>query len=332
MTTEKGSYPFFQAPSRVVLAYSGGLDSSVAIRWLAEQRGAEVIATTLDLGQGKDVLEEIRDRALAIGALRAHVVDARDAYVRDHLVRGLKAGMLRHEGASMAGPLAWPLIAQKLVEIARIEQAGAVAHADRAGHRAAIEQTARAIDPALVVLAPAGEWDMSHAELVAYADERHVLLPAPMIGGVAARSTARLPGEPAFVDLGFDRGVPIAINGVVMNTPDLIASLDILAGAHGAAEGALAALHMAHAALQEMAIATDARPFAARVADEYVRLLREGGWYSRARQALDAYVDAIEHEVSGVARLQLFNGACTIASCRLALKPVPIALAKASRS
>jgi len=324
---KRGATPF-----RVVLAYSGGLDSSVAIRWLSERHGAEVIATTLDLGQGKDVLEEIRDRALAIGALRAHVVDVRDAYVRDHLVRGLKAGILMRDGASTAGPLAWPLIAQKLVEIARIEQAGAVAHGDRAGHEAAIEKTARAIDSALTVLAPAGEWGMGDAQLVAYAEARHVLLPAPMIGGVAARSSARLPAEPAFVDLGFDRGVPIAINGVVMNTPDLIASLDILAGAHGAAGGALAALHMAHAALQETAIAADARPFGARVADEYVRLLREGGWYSRARQALDAYVDAIEHEVAGVARLHLFNGACTIASCGLAPKPAPIALAKASRS
>jgi len=318
--------------TRVVLAYSGGLDSSVAIRWLAERHGAEVIAATLDLGQGKDVLEEIRDRALAIGALRAHVIDVRDVYVRDHLVRGLKAGILRRGGASMAGPLAWPLVAQKLVEIARIEQAGAVAHADRAGHEAAIEKTARAIAPALTVLAPAGEWEMGDAQLVAYAQQRHVLLPAPMIGGVAARSAARLPGEPAFVDLGFDRGAPIAINGVVMNAPDLIASLDILAGAHGAAGRALAALHMAHAALQEMAIPADARPFAARAADEYVRLLREGGWFSRARQALDAYVDALEHEVGGVARLQLFKGACTIASCRLGPKPVAIALAKASRS
>jgi argininosuccinate synthase len=318
-------------PYRVVLACSGGLDSSVAIRWLAERHGAEVVAATLDLGQGKDVLEEIRDRALAIGALRAHVVDVRDAYVRDHLVRGLKAGILCCGGASMAGPLAWPLIAQTLVEVARIEQAGAVAHGDRAGHDAAIEKTVRAVDSTLEVLAPAGEWHMTDAELVAYAGERHVLLPAPMIGGIAQKS-ARLPGEPAFVELGFDRGVPIAINGVVMNVPDLIASLDILAGAHGAAGGALAALHMAHAALQETAIAPEGRRFSTRVADEYVRELRGGGWFSPLRRALDAYVDAIEHDVRGVARLQLFEGECTIASCRLTVKPAAIALAQAARS
>ena len=318
--------------TRVVLAYSGGLDSSVAIRWLAERHGAEVVAVTMDLGQGKEVLEEIRDRALAIGALRAHVVDVRDAYVRDHLVRGLKAGILRRHGASMEAALARPLIAQQLVEIARIEQAGAVAHGDRAGHEAPLERTVRAIDPALTILAPAGEWEMNDGQLVAYAQERHVLLPAAMIGGIAAKSAAPLPGEPALVDVGFDRGVPIAINGVVMNLPDLIASVDILAGAHGVAAGALGALHMAHAALQETATAAEARLFSARVADEYVRILRDGGWFSRIRHALDAYVDAIELDVGGVARLKLFKGECTIASCRLLLKPATITLARASRS
>ena len=318
--------------SRVVLAYSGDLDGSIAIRWLAERHGAEVVAVTLDLGQGKEVLEEIRDRALAIGALRAHVVDVRDAYVRDHLVRGLKAGILRHRGASVDAALARPLIARQLVEVARIEQATAVAHGDRAGHEAAVEKTIRAIEPALTILAPAGEWEMNDAQLVAYAREHRVLLPAAMIGGVAGKHQGPLPGEPALVDVGFDRGVPIAINGVVMNLPDLIASVDILAGAHGVAAGALGALHMAHAALQETAIPADARLFSARVAEEYVRILADGGWFSRARQALDAYVDAIEAEVGGVARLQLFRGECTIASCRLQLKPATIALAKASLS
>ena len=318
--------------SRVVLAYSGDLDSSIAIRWLAERHAAEVVAVTLDLGQGKEVLEEIRDRALAIGALRAHVVDVRDAYVRDHLVRGLKAGILRHRGASAEAALARPLIARQLVEVARIEQATSVAHGDRAGHEAAVEKTIRAIEPALTILAPAEEWEMNDAQLVAYAREHRVLLPAAMIGGVAGRHQGPLPGEAALVDVGFDRGVPIAINGVVMNLPDLIASVDILAGAHGVAAGALGALHMAHAALQETAIPADARLFSARVAEEYVRILADGGWFSRARHALDAYVDAIEHDVRGVARLQLFEGECTIASCRLTVKPAAIALAQAARS
>src|SRR3954449_12589275 len=98
--------------TRIVLAYSGALADSVAIPWLAERYGAEVIAVTVDLGQGKEVLEEIRDRALATGALRAHVIDARDAYARDYLLRALKAGMLA-DGSPIAAGLAHPLIAQK---------------------------------------------------------------------------------------------------------------------------------------------------------------------------------------------------------------------------
>ena len=100
--TKKGDGPFSGESvrmRRIVLAYSGGLETSIAIPWLGEQHGADVIAVTMDLGQGKEVLEEIRDRALASGALRAHVVDVRDAFVRDYLVRGLKAGVLSRQGA-----------------------------------------------------------------------------------------------------------------------------------------------------------------------------------------------------------------------------------------
>src|SRR2546423_1187240 len=160
--------------TRVVLAYGGGLAESIAIPWLAERYGAEVIAVTIDLGQGKEVLEEIRDRALATGALRAHVVDARDLYLRDAVLRGLRAGMLWHRGASMASALAVPVIAEKLVEVARIEQARAVAHADPDGGEAPIDRILRAIDPALDVKAPAGEWAMTRPQQVEYAQQRGV--------------------------------------------------------------------------------------------------------------------------------------------------------------
>jgi argininosuccinate synthase len=316
--------------TRIVLAYSGGLDSSVAIPWLAERHGAEVIAVTMDLGQGKEVLEEIRDRALVTGAVRAHVVDARDRYLRDYILRGLRAGMLWQRGASMAAALAVPVIAEKLIEIARIEQARAVAHGDPAGAAAPIDRILRAIDPALEVKAPAAEWAMTEAQQVAYARQRGVMLPAEMIGGVAVRAAIAWPGEPAYVEVAFERGVPTAVNGVVMPLGDLIASLDILTAAHGVAAAALGALHTAHGALQRTALAPDADAFSARVGDQYVALLREGSWFGPLRRALDAYVDAIQKEVAGVVRLKLFEGECVVDACRLApLKPSTIALAKA---
>jgi argininosuccinate synthase len=304
--------------SRIVLAYSGSLHSSVAIPWLADRHRAEVIAVTMDLGQGKEVLEEIRDRALATGAVRAHVIDARDLYLRDYLLRGLRAGMLWHRGASMARALAAPVLAEKLVEIARIEQAAAVAHADAAGAAAPIDRLLRAIDPALDVKAPAGEWSMSADQQVAYARQRGIALPAEMIGGIAVRVAATPPGEPAWVEVSFDRGVPVAINGVVMPIGDLIASLDILATAHGVKQGALGILHAAHAALRRAVLSEAAEQFSSQVADEYVRVLADGSWFTPLRHALDAYVDAIEREAAGVVRLKLFNGECTVDECRRA--------------
>jgi len=316
--------------TRVVLAYSGALADSVAIPWLAERCGAEVVAVTMDIGQGKDVLEEIRDRALATGALRAHVVDARDVYLRDVILRGLRAGMLWHRGASMAAALAVPLIAEKLVEVARIEHARAVGHADAAGADAPIDRVLRAIDPSLDVKAPAGQWAMTPAQQIDYARERHVLLPAEMSGGVAVRAPAACPDEPALVEVTFERGTPIAINRVIMAIGDLVASLDILTTAHGVGAAAFGALHLAHGALQETALSAHAHEFSADVAEQYVRVLRDGTWFTPLRHALDAYVDTIEQRVSGTVRLKLFKGECSVVSSQLSPpQPATISLSKA---
>jgi argininosuccinate synthase len=315
--------------TRVVLAYGGGLAESIAIPWLAERYGAEVIAVTMDLGQGKEVLEEIRDRALATGALRAHVIDARDVYLRDAILRGLRAGMLWHRGASMAAALAVPLIAEKLVEVARIEHARAVAHADSEGGTAPLDRVLRAIDPALDVKAPAAEWAMTADQQVEYARQRHVLLPARMSGGVAVRTAPVVP-EPAVIDITFERGTPVAANRVMMAIGDLVASLDILATAHRVSAAAFGVLHIAHDALQAAALPAHAREFSGQVADQYVRVLREGSWFTPLRHALDAYVDVVQQRVSGTVRLKLSNGDCGVAAAEPAApQPVTIALAKA---
>ena len=112
---------------RIVLAYSGGLDTSVAIPWLKEHYGAEIIAVTMDLGQGKE-LESVRDRALAAGAVRAHVLDLREEFARGYILPALKADALYEDRYPLATALGRPLIAQKLVEIADIERAACVAH------------------------------------------------------------------------------------------------------------------------------------------------------------------------------------------------------------
>jgi argininosuccinate synthase len=305
---------------RIVLAYSGGLATSIAIPWLADKYGAEIIAVTMDLGQGKDFLQEVRDRALATGALRAHVVDVRDEFAREYLARALRAGLVGPDRSPVAAALARPLVASTLVAIADIEQARAVAHGALLGSDAPLAIMVRALDPTLTVLAPAADWGMDASEQVEYARLRHVALPASIASSPDDRSAqprpaAGLPEEAACVDITIERGVPIAVNGVVMPLLDLIGSLDIIAGAHGV--GRMAALHAAHRALQHATVTSDVEPFSTLVAQQYLRILRDGSWFAPMRLALDAYVDKIQERVTGVVRLKLLKGDCAVVDCQV---------------
>ena len=248
---------------RIVLAYSGGLDTSVAIPWLAEKYGAEIVAVTMDLGQGKG-LEDVRDRALAAGAVRAHVLDVREEFARDYILPALQADAIYEDRYPMGTALGRPLIARKLVEIAAIEQAAAIAHGctGRVNDQVRFEVAVHALSPATVVMAPAGDWGMTRSEEIEYARKRGVAVPATVdspysidvnlwgrsiAGGVLddpwaeppeeiysiTKRPVDCPDEAAYVEMTFDRGVPTAINGVAMPLVELIASLGTIAGAHG---------------------------------------------------------------------------------------------------
>ncbi|OFW26177.1 MAG: argininosuccinate synthase [Acidobacteria bacterium RIFCSPLOWO2_02_FULL_65_29] len=248
---------------RIVLAYSGGLDTSVAIPWLRERFDAEIVAVTLDLGQGKE-LEAVRDRALAAGAVRAHVLDLREEFASDFILPALKADALYEDRYPMGTALSRPLIARKLVEIAEIEHATAVAHGCTGTgiDQVRLEMTARALNPSLRVVAPAREWGMTRPEEIAYVNARGIPVPATVDSpysidsslwgrsiacGVLedpwreppediytlTKSPADCPDEPAYVEISFERGVPTGINGVAMPLLDLFGSLGTIAGAHG---------------------------------------------------------------------------------------------------
>ena len=164
---------------RIVLAYSGGLDTSVAIPWLAEKYGAEIVAVTLDLGQGRE-LEDVRDRALATGAVRAHVLDVREEFARDYVLPALKADAIYEDRYPMGTALGRPLIARKLMEIAAIEQAAAIAHGctGKGNDQVRLDVAARSLNPAITVLAPARDWGMTRADEIEYARARGVRVPA----------------------------------------------------------------------------------------------------------------------------------------------------------
>lgn len=246
---------------RIVLAHSGGLDTSVAIKWLAEKYQAEIIAVTLDLGQGQE-LEEVRDRALATGAARAHVLDVREEFAHDFVLPSLRAEAMHEDRHPMATALGRPLIASKLVEVAAIEHASIVAHGCTGKDQESFDAEVRALNAQLTVIAPSLEWSMTRAQEIEYANARGVrlpatldrpystdsnlwgrsiergVLPAPWSAApgeiyTLTRAPAECPDEPAYVEIAFERGVPSAINGVPMPLVDLIGSLTIIAGAHG---------------------------------------------------------------------------------------------------
>lgn len=248
---------------RIVLAYSGGLDTSVAIRWLAERYDAEVIAVTLDLGQGRE-LTDVRERALALGAVRAHVLDVREEFARDYILPALQAGALYEDRYPLSTALGRPLIAKKLVEVARMEGATTIAHGcnGKANDELRLELGIRALDPSMTVLAPARVWGMTRQEQIEYAKTKRIPIPATVDSPYTVdtnlwgrsvergmledpwqespediytltRSPRDCPDEPAYVEIEFEAGVPVRANGIEMSLIEMIESLETIAGAHG---------------------------------------------------------------------------------------------------
>jgi argininosuccinate synthase len=303
---------------RIVLAHSGDVDTSAALPWLAETYGAEIVTLTLDFGRSRD-LEEVRDRALAIGAVRAHVLDLREEFARDYLLRALKADALHGRGRRLAAAVGHAAIAAKLVEIADIEQTLMVAHGGVTS-AARIGAAIGSLNPSLTVVTPACEWGRGRPELAASAAER--ALPAQPrfdAASVAVTTTAAAPvSEAAFADITFEAGTPVAINGVGMPLLDLIDSLDFLAGKNGVGGGegfetrGISVLSAAHKDLQRTVPAGDAPAFSRMVSEHYADLVENGSWFTVFRAALDAYIDKIQEPVSGVVRIRLFQGTCEV--------------------
>ena len=361
---------------KVVLAYSGGLDTSVAIPWLKEKHGAEVIAVTLDLGQGSE-LNQIRERAMAAGAMRCHVLDVREEFARDYILPALQADALYEERYPLATALGRPLIAKKLVEIAQMENATAIAHGctGKGNDQVRIDVSARAIDPKMTVIAPAREWDMTRPEEIAYARARKIAVPATTENPYSTdrnlwgrsiecgvledpwteppddiytltKSAAAAPDVPAYVQIEWQNGVPIAVSGVEMSLVELIGSLETIAGVHGVgridmvenrvvgiksrpstdARGALSrvegreiyeapaalVLHTAHREIEGLVVPKDLQRLKQRLSQEYADLVYNGLWFSPTRSAIDAFMQNIQQRVTGTIRLKLFKGDCRV--------------------
>ena len=248
---------------KIVLAYSGGLDTSVAVRWLQEHYDAEIATLTMDLG-GQVDLEEARQRALAIGAIRADVLDTRDEFVNEYVWPALKAGALYEGIYPLATALGRPLIAKHLVRIALEEQAFAVAHGctGKGNDQVRFDVSTGALAPQLKVVAPAREWNMTRDEEIAYAQEKGIKLdlnkrsPYSVDENLWGRSieagdledpwmeppeeayawtvsVAASPDEPRYVEIGFAQGVPVSLDGESLDGVALVELLNQIAGGNG---------------------------------------------------------------------------------------------------
>ena len=349
------------AKQKVVLAYSGGLDTSVAIPWIKEHYDAEVITVTAELGQGRD-LEEVRLKALATGAEKAIVLDGQDAFVERFVWPALRAGAIYEAQYPLATALARPLIAEYLATVALEEGAEFVAHGctGKGNDQVRFDVSVGALAPDLRVIAPAREWGMSRDEEMVYAAQHNVPVPntkdspfsvdenlwgRSIEAGVLedpwneppeeiyawTRSMADTPDAPLYLEIGFERGIPVSVNGETLGGKTLVLHLNSLAGEHGVGRidhlenrlvgiksreiyeaPAGVVLHAAHRSLETLTLGKEQVRFKELVAQQYADLVYNGLWFTKHREDLDAYVDSTQQFVSGTVRVRLHKGTCTV--------------------
>lgn len=347
---------------KVVLAYSGGVDTSVCIPYLKEEWGVEeVITLAADLGQG-DELEPIREKALKSGAKESLVADVKESFVKDYAFPAIQANALYENRYPLSTALARPLIAKLLVDAAAEYGADAVAHGctGKGNDQVRFDVAIAALNPDLKVLAPAREWGMSREQTIAYGERYGI--PAPvkksspysidrnLLGRsieagsledpwtepleeiyLLTKAIEDAPDAPEYVEISFEQGIPVALNGASLSATDLIGKLNNIAGTHGFGRidmvenrlvgiksreiyeaPALLALILAHRDLESLALTADVSHYKRNIEETYSQMIYNGLWYSPLKAALDAFVQKTQERVSGTVRLKFFKGNAAI--------------------
>ena len=345
---------------RVLLAYSGGLDTSIIIPWLKEHYGCAVVCCAADVGQGEE-LEPLQEKARKTGAEKLYIEDLRREFVEDFIWPTLKAGAV-YEGKYLLGTsIARPLIAKRLVEIARAEGCDAICHGctGKGNDQVRFELAIRAFAPDMPIIAPWREWTIrTREEEVAYAEARDIPVavrkdrpysmdrnlwhlshegcdlenPAnepPRDLPLLCAHPEDAPDRPEYVEIGFEQGVPVSVNGEKMDPVSLLAACNEIGARNGVGiadmvENRLVGmksrgvyetpggtlLMAAHRNLEEITLDRDTAHEKARVALKFAELAYDGLWYTPLREALSAFVDVTQRTVTGTARLRLYKGNC----------------------
>ncbi len=350
---------------KVVLAYSGGVDTSVAIKWLQDKHKLEVIAFSVDVGNEPD-FPAIREKARKLGVVKALVIDAKKDFVNDFIFPALKANAVYQGQYPLATALARPLMARLLVEAARAEGATAVAHGctGKGNDQVRFDVSVAALAPDLKIMAPARDWKMTREETINYAQRNGIPIPItadnpysldqnlwgrsiecgvledpwvepPDDAFIWVKPLSETPDAPEYIEIGFDRGIPVVIGGREMDGIDLIQQVNDVAGKHGVGRidhiedrvvgiksreiyeaPAATALLLAHRALEAMTLSREQLRFKQLVAAEYADLIYNGLWFTSFREDLAAYVESSQLFVTGTVRLKMFKGSCIVVGRR----------------
>lgn len=351
---------------KVVLAYSGGLDTSVILKWLKETYGCEVVAFCADLGQGED-LKAIKAKGLAVGASKVIVEDLRETFVKDHIFPMLRGNAV-YEGSYLLGTsIARPLIARRQVEWAAKEGADAVSHGatGKGNDQVRFELTYQALDPRMRIIAPWREWSFrSRRELIEYATAHGIPVTATKAkpysmdlnlfhisyeGGILEDpweappeeifqmtvSPERAPDKPRVVEIEYDRGDPVAVDGKRLSPAKLLGHLNRLGGEHGIGRVDLVEnryvgmksrgvyetpggtiLHAAHRGLESLTMDREVLHLRDSLISRYAELIYYGYWYAPEREMLQKAFDEAQQDVTGAARVKLYKGSCTVVGRR----------------
>jgi len=351
---------------KVVLAYSGGLDTSIIIPWLKETYGYEVIAMAADLGQGEE-LAPLQEKAIKSGASKLYIEDLREEFLTEFIFPTLKAGAV-YEGNYLLGTsFARPLIARRLVEIAEKEGAVAIAHGatGKGNDQVRFELSVKALNPDLEIIAPWRIWDLkSREDCIDYAEARGIPVPVTKDrpysmdrnlwhlsheGGdledpwnepkrdlyLLGVSPEDAPDEATYLELGYEQGVPTKLNGEKIAPVALLETLNEMGGKNGIGivdmvENRLVGmksrgvyetpggtiLYRAHQALEHLTLDRLTLHYKEQLALKYAEIVYDGVWYSPLREALDAFVNVTQKNVTGTVRVKLYKGNCTLAGVK----------------